>query len=253
MKVYNVKKSPKFPSGRATIYTKEEAEERGIAYIPNSNWRSCNYGDYVETDDGYITPIIARNGKDPCEYIKTPTGCFNPNRPGAIFDTEEFFQRNSYSRQSRWNGNSDKLTPQQEKFFEAFFKTFDIDYAIDVAYPKLDDLTKKTYKKQILISKLFKNAMAKVKDILEKAELTEPYLASKLKEWIDQGNPADRRYLVQMVAAGLKSDIVGSPQIKGERTRPLFSGVAEDAEYEDNTPKLLGAVKDGAISVTENK
>ena len=115
MKIYKVVKSEKFPDGKATIYTIEEAVEKGIEYRPYEEWPEAQYGEYVETSDGFVTPIIRRNDSGKIRYLKTPTGCFNPDRPKSVFDTYEFENRNSFTRKLRWDFGDKPLNENQKR------------------------------------------------------------------------------------------------------------------------------------------
>lgn len=236
MKEYTVKKSECFPDGKAIIYTLQEANELGIEYhrLPDG-WRKAQVGEYAETIDGYVTPIIKRNDNGKADYVKTPTGCFNQNRKGTIFDTAEFYDRNRYSRTTRWNGNSTKLNPQQTVFFAVLRTTFNIDLAFETAYPNIVKGSGK--KAEFVTSKLFKEYMMDFKKLLELNGVTPEYLAAKVKDWIEEGNSRDRTKLLAM--AGNILGIRGlSPELPSAKRPALFSGV-EEAEFEMNQPKQL--------------
>jgi hypothetical protein len=247
MKLYEVKKSEKFPDGEARIYTLDEANELHIGFVPYRNWRTAEYGDYVETVDGYVTPIIKRNNHPSTGHIKTPTGCFHTNRGGTIFDTSEFYNRNSFTRKSRWNGNSPKLTKNQEVFFQVFTHTFDLHLATKSAYRNLgfpSDII--SMAQEIINSKLFKEYMNKFKDKFEAAGITEEYLIERLKHSIDHASPTAAPVLLKMGAAGIGScEMFGEELVPKDRQLPVRGAFhqIEEAKVVDNDEEF-GAIED---------
>lgn len=234
MKKYRVKISTHFPNGEATIYTLQEAKENEIKYYPYPDgWRKAQEGEYAETSDGYVTPIIRRNDNKSASYIKTPTGCFNQFRKGTVFDTKEFYDRNRYSRGTRWNGNSKKINAKQEAFFNILRSTFNLDLAFSIIYPTCGP----DRKVEFVQSKLFREHMIDFKKLLESNGVTEEYIAEKIRAWLEEGDTRDRVKLLQMAGA-----ILGVKGMTHETSTPrrpaLFSGI-DEAEFEDSQPKQL--------------
>ena len=249
MKEYSIRKRDLFPDGKATIYTVQEAIELGIEFIENENWRSAQYGEYAETDDGFVTPIIQRNDKSNPAYLKTPTGCFAINRSGTVFDTEEFYNRNSFTRKSKWNGNHSTITGSQAVFFKRFAETFDIEGSIKFAYPDRKPFAVKALAREISRSKLFKEFMNRYKKKFEEVGITEEYLIEKLKDMLDRSTPATFPTLAKMGAAGLSTGIFeGQQQLKsGNEDQPLFDKKddkeIEEAKYEVQNSFPMKAVR----------
>ena len=249
MKQIDVKRSQKFPDGIALIYTKEEAIHYGIKFLPFERWRHAQYGQYAETVDGFVTPIIKRNDSTNNPHIKTPTGCFSLNRPGTIFDTKEFYNRNSYTRKSRWNGKSTKLTSNQFVFFDVLSRTCSPRRALDIAYPNFKrESDKKAFLSELLRSKLFEDFMNKFRDKFIEAGITEEVLIDKLAELIPRSSAGTFPALAKMAAVGL-----GAPEMfeadrqlesGKDKEKPLFSKPPEDADFEDVEQLKLAAVRD---------
>ncbi len=245
MTTYQVKVSEKFPDGEAVIYTLDEAREFHIDFVTHDNWRSARYGQYVETNDGFVTPIIKRNEATSTPHIKTPTGCFHLKRSGTSFDTKEFFNRNSFSRVSRWNGNSSKLTQNQIRFFQTFGATFDLSFSVKAAYPyihKLSDIF--SMSKQIVVSKLFGEYMSKFREIFISKGIDEEYLVERLKDMMDHATPQTYPVLARMGAAGLGSEQMFDQENLNGKQLPTKAGAfhqLEEAELVEDQ-KELGAV-----------
>jgi hypothetical protein len=247
MKEIDVKRTKKFPDGVAVIYTKAEAELHGIKFLPFDRWRDAQYGDYAETEDGYITPIIQRNDNSNPTYLKTPTGCFAINRSGTIFDTAEFHNRNSFTRKSRWNGESKKLTANQVVFFDVLARTCKPERALQIAYPTFRrERDRKSLLKELLASKLYKDFMGKFRDKFIDAGINEEMLIEKLADLLPKSSPGTFPALAKMAAAGLgTTEMFEEKQLPAgkENEVPLFNGKAEDAEYEETKPLKLTAVR----------
>lgn len=237
MKKIRVKKSNVCPDGIATIYTIAEAKKFGIKYLPYNEWPHAEEGDRVETNDGYVTIIIKRSDTNPENaYVKTPTGCFNIHRPNSSFDTEMFFNRNSFSRKPRWSREG-KLTPQQEKFWEIFEKTLNIDLALRIAYPKLDQFSRDVQAKYIYNSPRFKRFVMGLKTEAEKQGLTIEKVLRRLSQAVDETDTNSRNFteILKMAAVACGVDDF-SPNLKqlDPGRRPLFDNTsAEEADYED--------------------
>lgn len=245
MKSYSVKVSEKFPDGIAHIYTKEEADELNIEYVPNSNWRDAQYGEYAETDDGYVTPIIKRNDNHASTaHLKTPTGCFHTNRSGTIFDTDEFYNRNSFTRKSRWNGNSLKLTEAQARFFKVFQVTLNPLAATHAAYPKIHWDKLPILAKELIQSKLFGEYMSQFRQKFIEKGITEEFLIERLFENIKESDPHSFPKLAQMAAQGLGvTEMIIAPPKTKELPPAKKDGVFSEAIEEANFTEL-GAVKE---------
>ena len=249
MKYYSVKVTEKFSNGSAVIYTKKEADERGIDYIPNEHWRDAKYGEYAETDDGYVTPVIKRNDNHASSaHLKTPTGCFHLNRSGTLFDTDEFYDRNSFTRKSRWNSNNSKLTEAQARFFKTFQVTLNPLAATHAAYPKLKWVLLPFLAKELLQSKLFREYMSQFRQKFIDAGITEELIVNKLFEHINESDPQTYPKLAQMAAQGLGvTDMILMPPRSKEIAPPankdgaFNNDVIEEADFE-----TLGAVKKDA-------
>lgn len=244
MKVFNVKPRKLFPDGLATIYTKQEALERGMVFLPHDRWRDAQEGEYAETCDGYITPIIKRNDNDPQScHIKTPTGCFHtsPDRYPS-FDTKEFFNRNFFTRGITWSGNG-KLTPMQEEVVDLFCDNgFDLEQALLLVYGNVKYSWKGDAAK-VASSKKFKKAvMGRVEDVikLKGIDISLEKILMKLEEALDgtSGESKNFKSIIQMAARVIGEDIFEDKKYLTPKTKRNLFSEAEEAEYEDSKEKM---------------
>ena len=248
MKEIDIKPSEKFPDGVAIMYTKEEAVEYNIKFHKHDNWREAQYGEYAETLDGYVTPIIKRNDRANPSYLKTPTGCFAISRSGTVFDTAEFVNRNSFTRKSRWNGKPKKLTANQVIFFDVFSRTLDIKRAVKLAYPNAKyESDVNHWIEQILASKLFKEYMKQFRQKFLDAGITEELLIKRLSELLPVASGGTFPALAKMGAAGLgvpeMFEVDNTKKLPSGADRPLFETEADEADFEDVKPRELTAVR----------
>lgn len=243
MKCYRVVKSKHYPNGTANIYTKKEALEQGIEFVCFDNWRSVREGEYAETVDGFITSIIKRtDGHHSTAHIKTPTGCFHLNRKGTIFDTLEFHNRNSFSRQPRWRGKN-KLTPQQTKCLELYFGKceFNLDLSIQLAYPTLSAMSREVLGKYIISSPHFsKMAKEKLPEIAEKYNLDVDLIVARIAEATRDLKPTSQNFLGTMKLAarvlgesGLEEPLAVKPKELSPKGALFDNNRIEEAEYDD--------------------
>jgi len=239
VKVYGVKESECFPDGVATIYTVDEAKERGIKFVPLMLWRRVEEGQYVATTDGHVTPVIKRvdSGQS---YIKTPTGCFHLGR-NIRPNVEEFHDRNSFTSKSRWNRRTNKLTKHQETFFKVLGRTLDVDHALKVAYPNYPKFKRKIIVKEIVKSDLFRRLFVETnKELAKKLGLSNELIVRKLVEWIASADEktSDRTKLLIMGDRVLNGGDLFEPKngngksLPPSKEKPLFSN-AEDAQFEE--------------------
>lgn len=249
MKVYQVKKSEHFPDGLATIYTIKEALERDIFFLPYDRWRDAQVGEYAETVDEYITPIIKRNDSHlSTRHIKTPTGCFHldPGR-NSCFDTEEFYDRNTFSRRSRWNGDG-KLTEEQEQVIDIFIANEfqHLERALRAVYGN-GRYSWKSYVPEVACSEKFKRGvMGKVSDIIkaQNLDISIEKILQKLETALDEIGTDSKNFksILQMSARAIGEDFLEEKhKIQPFRKRALFAD-AEEAEY-DETEEEMKLVK----------
>ena len=232
MKQYNVPISDACPDGQAIIYTVEEAEKKNIAFISHIAWRSAQEGDRVETSDGFITIVIKRNDVSDPNYIRTPTGTYATTRGGTVFDSEEFYERCSFSRKSRWNGKSEKNTRQQQLFFDELKRNgYNFDKAFRLVYPVMvkTRLRFLSRKKEFINSKKYLDFMNKeLNEIAGKHGISKDYLVKKLKEFLESGNVGDRASLLKMGDIMLGGELFSETPTKPSRRNPLME--IEDVE-----------------------
>ncbi len=245
MKVYSVKESEFFPDGFARIYTKQEALDRGMFFLPHDRWRDAKEGEYAETVDGYVTPVIKRNDNNPSScYLKTPTGCFHtsPDR-NPHFDTEEFFNRNSFSRGTRWGGNG-KLTSHQDQVVDIFLVNgFDLERALKAVYGNTRYNWGSTAA-EVATSDKFKRAIVgKVADIIkaQNLDINLEKILIKLDEALDStdGDKKNFRSILQMAARSLGEDFLEEKKYLAPKSKRIgLFAEAEDAEYDDKTDSM---------------
>jgi len=219
-----------------TIYTKEEADDRGIDYV---YWKDAEEGDWALSDDNYIAQVIKvkeypSNNNSMTKYVRTPWGyiMWDQKYKGRKFLVEG--RRSAYTFTGK--RKIEALEPSLSKLAMCYAQTMNKDLAIDMAFGSLPGNQHSSWKRRMK-SEVFKNMVREeLAALLTRHGLTEDYTLDLLTETIELAKgKKDVTNLMRAVenlqsmhSMDSKDKIKTTTQLEGTVTRKLLDQVHEE-------------------------
>lgn len=221
------------------VLTQTEADEQNIEY---SHWKEALEGEYLLTDDGYVSQVIKRSEyegqrKTPTYYIRAPFGYImhNPAYSGQKFYAE--------GRSTPWTltgkpqlevkSKSDRWRNLALAFVA---NNFNADVAIEMVFGSVTPSQRRRWKRNIRTEE-FRTMMREELDaLLNDSGKDREYTMQLLQEAIDMAK--DKKDVTNLMRAAEKlMDLHGmnekdkvrtTHQIEGVETRRLINDVIEE-------------------------